>query len=98
MLRRLSCGLVALVTLPLISAGPAPATQPEFVQAILDMDRQLDQAQADLSAAKSELDELSKLPAIQPCAPPSTSSGQASGSRLLPAPLLHSPTSPNRQR
>jgi hypothetical protein len=68
MFRWLSCGLVALVTLPLISAGPAPApaTQPGFVQAIRDMDRQLDQAQADLSAAKSELDELSKLPPIQP--------------------------------
>jgi hypothetical protein len=66
MFRWLSCGLVALIVLPLISAGPAPAMQPGFVQAIRDMDRQLDQAQKDLSAAKSELDELSKLPPIQP--------------------------------
>jgi hypothetical protein len=66
MLRWLSCGLAALTTLPLISGSRLPTTRPEFLDEMRDLDQQLDQAQADLKAAQSDLDELSKLPPIQP--------------------------------
>ena len=68
MLRWLSCGLVALITLPLISANRVPTTQPQPLDfdEMRDLRQKLDQVQADLDAAKANLDELSKLPPIQP--------------------------------
>ncbi len=68
MLRWLSCGLVALITFPLISADREPTTQPQPLELneMHDLQQKLDQVQADLDAAKANLGELSKLPPIQP--------------------------------
>jgi|HubBroStandDraft_1064217.scaffolds.fasta_scaffold213491_2 hypothetical protein len=64
-----SGSLLALLTAPLISAGPVPTTQSAMridLGKLNDLQRQLDTVQAQLNAAKAQLDALSKLPPIQP--------------------------------
>ena len=71
MFRCISGSLVALITIPLISAAPAPATLPQTSSRdeIRDLQRRLDEVQKELNAAGSALNNLSKLPPIRPWGP-----------------------------